>query len=192
MLGQEYLSERNNMKVKSNFMGNDTKIKANTIVVVDNNKAETLDNVLGNLSDLDTTNKDSLVSAVNEVSNFYQKTANGFVLKFPNGFMIQKKILTKTTVNCNQRANENDTLLYLGTKDMGKWNVPFTKLFDFTYTIGTIYGERMPWLASNTWNKSASTENKATTTGCGIVAMYLNWGAKVTCDLTCTGFGLWK
>ena len=65
------------MKVKSNFMGNDTKIKANTIVVVDNNKAKTLDNVLGNLSDLDTTNKDSLVSAVNEVSNFYQKTTNG-------------------------------------------------------------------------------------------------------------------
>ena len=129
---------------------------------------------------------------LNDKTVTFEKTTNGFNLKFANGFMIQKKILTRTTVNCNQRANPDDTLLYYGTKNMGKWDVPFTELFDFTYTIGTIYGERMPWLASNTWNKSASKENKATTTACGIVNMYLNWGGQVTCDLTCTGFGMWK
>ena len=129
---------------------------------------------------------------LNDKTVTFEKTTNGFNLKFANGFMIQKKILTRTTVNCNQRANPDDTLLYYGTKNMGKWDVPFTELFDFTYTIGTIYGERMPWLASNTWNKSASKENKATTTACGIVNMYLNWSAQVTCDLTCTGFGMWK
>lgn len=48
-------------------MGNDTKIKADTIAVENNNKAKTLDNVLGNLSDLNTINKDSLVGAINEL-----------------------------------------------------------------------------------------------------------------------------
>lgn len=48
-------------------MGNDTKIKANTIAVVDNNKAKELNQVLGNLSTLNTTNKDSLVGAINEL-----------------------------------------------------------------------------------------------------------------------------
>lgn len=57
------------MKIKSIFMGNDTKIKANAIAVVDNNKAKTLDAVLGNLSNLNTTDKTSLVNAVNEVNN---------------------------------------------------------------------------------------------------------------------------
>lgn len=41
-------------------MGNDTKIKANTIVVEDNNKAKPLDKVLGNLSDLNTSDKSNL------------------------------------------------------------------------------------------------------------------------------------
>lgn len=55
------------MKVKSNFMGNDTKIKANTIAMIDNNKGIPLDEYLGNLSDLNTINKDSLVGAINEL-----------------------------------------------------------------------------------------------------------------------------
>ena len=61
-------------------MGNDTKIKANTIVVVDNNKAKTLDNVLGNLSDLDTTfetknNASQTYATKNEVSSTYATKA---------------------------------------------------------------------------------------------------------------------
>ena len=56
------------MKVKSNFMGNDTKIKANTIAMIDNNKGISLDEYLGNLSDLNTSNKSSLVNAINEIS----------------------------------------------------------------------------------------------------------------------------
>lgn len=55
------------MKVKSNFMGNDTKIEANTIAMVDNNKGVPLDEYLGNLSNLKTTNKTSFVEAINEV-----------------------------------------------------------------------------------------------------------------------------
>lgn len=56
------------MKVKSNFMGNDTKIRANTIAMVDNNKGIPLDEYLGNLSDLNTTNKSNLVGAINELT----------------------------------------------------------------------------------------------------------------------------
>lgn len=55
------------MKVKSNFMGNDTKIKANTIAMVDNNKGVPLDEYLGNLSDLNTTDKSSIVGAINDI-----------------------------------------------------------------------------------------------------------------------------
>ena len=55
------------MKVKSNFMGNDTKIKANVIAMVDNNKGIPLDEYLGNLSNLNTTDKSSIVGAINEI-----------------------------------------------------------------------------------------------------------------------------
>lgn len=55
------------MKVKSNFMGNDTKIKANVIAMVDNNKGIPLDEYLGNLSNLKTNDKSNLVNAINEV-----------------------------------------------------------------------------------------------------------------------------
>ena len=57
------------MKIKSNFMGNDTKIKANTIAMVDNNKGIPLDEYLGNLSELNITDKSSLVNAINEVNS---------------------------------------------------------------------------------------------------------------------------
>ena len=64
------------MKVKSNFMGNDTKIKANTIAMIDNNKGIPLDEYLGNLSDLNTSDKSNLVNAINEVNSdiVYDKT----------------------------------------------------------------------------------------------------------------------
>lgn len=48
-------------------MGNDTKIKANTIAMIDNNKGISLDEYLGNLSDLNTSNKSSLVNAINSL-----------------------------------------------------------------------------------------------------------------------------
>ena len=57
------------MKVKSNFMGNDTKIKANTIAMIDNNKGIPLDEYLGNLSDLNTIDKSSVVNSINEINN---------------------------------------------------------------------------------------------------------------------------
>ena len=50
-------------------MGNDTKIKANTIAMIDNNKGIPLDEYLGNLSDLNTNDKSNLVSAINEINN---------------------------------------------------------------------------------------------------------------------------
>ena len=80
------------MKVKSNFMGNDTKIKANTIAMVDNNKGIPLDEYLGNLSNLNTSNKSSLVNAINSLfpNNVIVESgsnSNGTWRKYANGDM---------------------------------------------------------------------------------------------------------
>lgn len=57
-------------------MGNDTKIKANTIAMIDNNKGIPLDEYLGNLSDLNTSDKSNLVNAINEIKTNNILTAN--------------------------------------------------------------------------------------------------------------------
>ena len=128
---------------------------------------------------------------LNDKTVTFEKTTNGFNLKFANGFMIQKKKLTRVSVNCNTSAGNNTGLFY-GTYDMGDWDVPFTELFDFTYTIGKVYGARQPWLSSNTWNSTDHVEEAPNNTWCGRLSMYLNWSSAVGCDLTCTGFGMWK
>lgn len=127
---------------------------------------------------------------LNDKTVTFEKTTNGFNLKFANGFMIQKKKLTRVSVNCNTSAGDNG--LFYGTYDMGDWDVPFTELFDFTYTIGKVYGARQAWLSSNTWNGTDHVEEAPNNTWCGKLNMYLNWGSAVSCDLTCTGFGMWK
>ena len=91
-------------------MGNDTKIKANAIAVVDNNnKAKTLDNVLGNLSNLNTTNKDNLVSAVNEVNN------KGIKLLF-NGNVITNS----TDIKLSESINNFDLICVVTRNDTGE------------------------------------------------------------------------
>lgn len=54
-------------------MGNDTKINANAIALVENGKGTSLDKYI----------KEKAVEV--------NQTTNGFVIKFANGFMIQQK-----------------------------------------------------------------------------------------------------
>ena len=180
---KEFLNKNENIADKNKV--NDTDLNEIKEVVNGN------DDNIGNLSDLNTTDKSSVVNAINSANITFEKTTNGFNLKFANGFMIQKKKLTRVSVNCNTSAGNNTNLFY-GTYDMGDWDVPFTELFDFTYTIGKVYGARQPWLSSNTWNGTDYVEDAPNNTWCGRLSMYLNWSAVVGCDLTCTGFGMWK
>lgn len=97
------------MKVKSNFMGNDTKIKANTIAMVDNNKGIPLDEYLGNLPDLNTTDKTSLVNAINEVND------KGVKLLF-NG-----NITTNgTDIKLSENINNFDLICVVTRNDTGE------------------------------------------------------------------------
>ena len=89
-------------------MGNDTKIKANTIAMLDNNKGIPLDEYLGNLSNLNTTNKTSLVNAVNEVND------KGVKLLF-NG-----NIATNgTDIKLSESINNFDLICIVSRNDAG-------------------------------------------------------------------------
>lgn len=97
------------MKVKSNFMGNDTKIKANTIAMIDNNKGIPLDEYLGNLSDLNTSDKSNLVNAINEVND------KGVKLLF-NG-----NITTNgTDIKLSENINNFDLICVVTRNDTGE------------------------------------------------------------------------
>ena len=94
------------MKIKSNFMGNDTKIKANTIAMVDNNKGIPLDEYLGNLSDLNTSDKSSLVGAINEL------TGKG-VFNLWSGDVIS----SNTAINLNDNYKNYDFIVVVSRND---------------------------------------------------------------------------
>ena len=90
-------------------MGNDTKIKANTIAMVDNNKGIPLDEYLGNLPDLNTTDKTSLVNAINEVND------KGVKLLF-NG-----NITTNgTDIKLSENINNFDLICVVTRNDTGE------------------------------------------------------------------------
>ena len=86
-------------------MGNDTKIKADTIAVENNNKAKTLDNVLGNLSDLNTSDKSNLVNAINSnIPKVLYESSNG-----SNGnIILSDSIANYTYVEVFYRNNDNN------------------------------------------------------------------------------------
>ena len=143
------------------------------------------DTNVGDLLNLNTTDKSSLVNAINEIVNFYEKTDNGFVLKFSNGFMIQRKTMEFT------KSFGNDGSSFSAENDMGDWDVPFNQLIDFDYSIGEIKGARSVWVGSNTYTSGVG-PNSATETSCGKVTTLLTWQASATYNLSCTGYGLWK
>lgn len=94
------------MKIKSNFMGNDTKIKADTIAMVDNNKGIPLDEYLGNLSDLNTTDKTSLVGAINELAG------KGVINLFSGDITTQN-----TTITLNDNYTNYDFIIVVSRND---------------------------------------------------------------------------
>lgn len=118
------------MKVKSNFMGNDTKIKANTIAMVDNNKGIPLDEYLGNLSDLNTTDKSNLVSAINEINN---KSA--------------------ITVICDSNINYNNENANI---DVNFQNVVLQKGANITYLNGIFTAQKTMTVALSYYFNNAS------------------------------------
>ena len=129
------------MKVKSNFMGNDTKIKANTIAMVDNNKGIPLDEYLGNLSNLDTSDKSSIVDSINEVNNkgIYD-TAEQEIGKWIDNKKIYRKVIDlgsyKLTAGIHDIAIPNtqvDTLI--NCKYVFKLNNIWYGIFNSIYTI---------------------------------------------------------
>lgn len=90
-------------------MGNDTKIKANTIAMVDNNKGIPLDEYLGNLPDLNTSDKSNLVNAINEVND------KGVKLLF-NG-----NITTNgTDIKLSENINNFDLICVVTRNDTGE------------------------------------------------------------------------
>lgn len=93
------------MKVKSNFMGNDTKINANVIALVENGKGTSLDKYL----------KEQAVEI--------NQTVNGFAIKFANGFMIQQKNLFFQGYNFVPDYN-----LFGAEYDAGNWDIPFKNI----------------------------------------------------------------
>ncbi len=116
------------MKVKSNFMGNDTKIKANTIAMVDNNKGIPLDEYLGNLSNLNTSNKSSLVNAINSLfpNNVIVESgsnSNGTWRKYANGDM-ECWFIQQVSVAINAQWGS----LYVGTASLHNFPQTFTEI----------------------------------------------------------------
>ena len=156
------------MKIFQKFFKNNEKLNANEIAVeTDTNKYKILDNVL------------------NDLEIKYEKTTNGFVIKFSSGFMIQRKTMEFT------KSFGNDGSVFSAENDMGDWDVPFNQLIDFDYSIGEIKGARSVWVASNTYTSGVG-PNSATETSCGKVTTLLTWQANATYNLSCTGYGLWK
>lgn len=97
------------MKIFQKFFKDNQKLNANEVSVVDNNKAKTLDNVLGNLSNLNTNNKTNLVNAINEVND------KGVKLLF-NG-----NITTNgTDIKLSENINNFDLICVVTRNDTGE------------------------------------------------------------------------
>lgn len=80
-----------------------------------------LDARIGSLSDLDTTDKSSIVAAINDIPEIVSNT-NGLAYKYPNGVMICIKTVT-ASVNCNLAWGsmyESDVISF------GNWAASFT------------------------------------------------------------------
>lgn len=120
------------MKVKSNFMGNDTKINANAIALVENGKGTSLDKYI----------KEKAVEV--------NQTTNGFVIKFANGFMIQQKKVFFQGYNFVQDFN-----LFGATYDAGNWDIPFKSIISTNQTCESTLNRVM--IPSGTYSNYSET-----------------------------------
>lgn len=100
---------------------------------------------MGNKENLATTNKDSLVSAINETVVESTTNANGTAIKYSNGIMICSNTQTFTNVKITSQwgscyASSNDARLF------NDYPVPFVNEPQCIFTIKTTSGDC--WLCS--------------------------------------------
>lgn len=137
------------------------KLNANEVVVLnDNNKAKTLD----------------------KLNYSIEQTANGFVIKFASGFMIQ----TKEVFDTPSGASQNNSA-WTATLNLGNWDVPFKTFLYGHASISKMNGARGYWLTCYAHNNSPSA------TACGVIAVNDTWnGFSNKVGVLSIGFGFWK
>lgn len=111
-----------------------------------------------------------------------EQTTNGFVIKFPNGFMIQGKEVYEGATNPTQNNS-----IWTARIDLGDWDIPF-KTFMFAHaSITRVAGDRTYWLGGYMGYHNPSA------TSCGIILVNESWnGLGNAVGVLSIGFGYWK
>jgi len=118
----------------------------------------------GDLTNLTTTDKSNLVSAINEANTAIKVVASSFdssngYIKFDNGVMLQWKLQRVTVPALTSWGN-----IYFADYNIGNWVVPFTDFFCF----GSQVNNQLYWTTVNGMTQtSAGTVRyfRATTSG---------------------------
>lgn len=154
------------IKLLKNIFGKNKKISASDIVLTDkNNMHLILEQFLNNFSGCK-----------------IEKTTNGFVIKFPNGFMVQGKETFAGPTNATQNNS-----IWTGQVDLGNWDIPFTTFLYASASISRISGARNYWLGGYTQN------NNPSATYCGKIIINETWnGLSNGVGILSIGYGYWK
>lgn len=111
-----------------------------------------------------------------------EKTTNGFVIKFPNGFIIQGHKINVAPTNVAQ-----NNAVWTGILNLGNWDIPFTNFLYASANIVNAPGDRSYWLSCYKWGHNPSA------TSCGKIVVNETWnGLSNGVDILSVGYGYWK
>ena len=127
------------------YMQDSTDIKINEVSGTDNinfsfKSGNSIDTKIGNLTQLNTTNKSNLVGAINSIVES-GSNANGTYIKYADGTMICTKKVTgqaKITATWGNLYDTGDNPL-----DLGDWAIPF---IDVPIVSISFYGANGQWV----------------------------------------------